>query len=117
MKHEIACSCGNVLTVPEDMDGSSLLCGCGRTVLVPAANELPVPTSADTELPPGPTPLAFLLAPTQATLRSERCGDPGRFVPVMAALTADALWIQEAWRLRWIPLRSLGAIETRRHGK
>jgi tetratricopeptide (TPR) repeat protein len=34
----------------------------------------------------------------------------------MAALTADALWLQDTWQLRQVPLRSLGSIEAARHG-
>jgi hypothetical protein len=34
----------------------------------------------------------------------------------MAALTADALWIQETWQLRRVPLQTLGTIEVRGKG-
>jgi tetratricopeptide (TPR) repeat protein len=34
----------------------------------------------------------------------------------MAALTADALWIQDTWRLRRVPLQSLDIVETRPGG-
>jgi hypothetical protein len=35
----------------------------------------------------------------------------------MAALTADAVWVQETWRLREIPLSAVAGIEERRHGR
>jgi tetratricopeptide (TPR) repeat protein len=35
----------------------------------------------------------------------------------MAALTTDALWIQDAWQLRQVPLRNLQRIETALKGK
>src|SRR4051794_35385796 len=41
MEHQIACTCGNVLPLSEGMAGSTLICTCGRTVLVPSPSEPP----------------------------------------------------------------------------
>jgi hypothetical protein len=35
----------------------------------------------------------------------------------MAVLTADALWLQDTWQLRQVPLRILDSIEAARHGR
>jgi tetratricopeptide (TPR) repeat protein len=66
---------------------------------------------------PGPDPLAEVLAPTQVTLRTEGGDRPGRPGQVLAALTADALWLQDTWQLRQVPLRPLDGIEAARHGR
>jgi rhomboid protease GluP len=57
MGYEVACSCGKVLPVSEDMAGTSISCSCGRTVRVPslsefrrqAATEPPLAASLDSE--------------------------------------------------------------------
>jgi tetratricopeptide (TPR) repeat protein len=80
------------------------------------------PSSAPGPPPPGgesPRPQSFaeILTPTQVTLRVERGDRPAREAPVLAALTADALWLQDTWQLRQVPLRSLVGIEPARHGR
>jgi hypothetical protein len=68
------------------------------------------------ETPPAPDSLAELIAPMQLFLRTEHSDQPDRRVAVMAALTPEAIWIQDTWQLRSIPLQNLG-IERRRNGK
>jgi tetratricopeptide (TPR) repeat protein len=57
-----------------------------------------------------------MIAPTQVSLWMERNGQADRPALVMAALTADTLWIQKTWELRQVPLLNRG-IEARRKGK
>jgi tetratricopeptide (TPR) repeat protein len=49
-------------------------------------------------------------------LQIERGGNRDTRVRVMATLTGEAIWIQETWRLRPIPLRTL-VVEQQRNGK
>jgi tetratricopeptide (TPR) repeat protein len=58
-----------------------------------------------------------IFAPTQVALRTRRGVRPGRPRTVTAALTAGALWIQDTWQLRRVPLQTLDKVETRRKGK
>ncbi len=75
------------------------------TAAVPPA--APAFLHADSSPLPTPYPLAEILPPTPVLLRT----GPGRPERAVAALTEDALWIQEVWRLRRIPLRELGRME------
>ena len=60
----------------------------------------PLPDSEPPDEPrPDPEPPAEVLPPTPALLRTEGGVEAGRVRPVMAALTADALWLQETWKL------------------
>jgi tetratricopeptide (TPR) repeat protein len=52
----------------------------------------------------------------QLFLRTEHSDQPNQRVAVLAALTPEAIWIQDTWQLRSIPLQNLG-IERRRNGK
>ncbi len=128
MEFQVACDCGNVLWVSEGMAGSSTTCSCGRTVAVPSLSALraqPLPDAATppasdpgspTEPPPGPNRLADITAPVQVFLRTEGGDQPNRRASVMAALTPDAIWLQDTWQLRRVPLQHL-QIEKRRKGK
>jgi hypothetical protein len=72
----------------------------------------PPPDSAPAdELRPDPEPPAEVLPPTPVVLRTEGGVESGRARPVMAALTDDALWLQETWKLRHFPLSALAGIE------
>jgi tetratricopeptide (TPR) repeat protein len=51
----------------------------------------------------------------QVSLRTEHGAETDRRVPVMATLTPDAIWIQDTWQLRSVPLQGLG-IEGQRNG-
>ena len=128
MGYEFTCLCGNVLAASEEMAGSSIPCTCGRTLLVPSesaarerfAETVPVPppeVKFQVEMPALPTLSTEIIPPTQVTLRTERGPRRGRSMEVMAALTTEAVWIQDTWQLRCLPLQSLGAIETRANGK
>src|SRR5262249_60220824 len=68
------------------------------------------------QTPPGPGPREEIIAPMQVFLRTEHGDQPDRHTPVMAALTPKAIWLQDTWQLRAVPLQSLG-IERRRKGK
>jgi tetratricopeptide (TPR) repeat protein len=72
----------------------------------------PHPDSASADEPrPDPEPPAEVLPPTPVVLRTEGGVESGRARPVMAALTDDALWLQETWKLRHVPLSALAGIE------
>jgi tetratricopeptide (TPR) repeat protein len=58
-----------------------------------------------------------LVAPTPVSLRADRRDDGRRSAPAMIALTADALWIQETWRLRKLPVPAVESIGARRNGE
>jgi tetratricopeptide (TPR) repeat protein len=124
MGREVTCSCGNVLAAPLDTAGGSVLCGCGRTIVIPAADEPPAPDApaappAATETTPPTAPPSLseppteIIPPTSAFLRVGR----GRGRLVVAALTADAVWIQDAWRLRCVALPPVHGIEVRSNGR
>ncbi|HEV3081469.1 MAG TPA: tetratricopeptide repeat protein, partial [Gemmataceae bacterium] len=130
MDYEVGCSCGNFIPVSEAMAGSSIFCVCGRTVQVPSLSQLRVGqaipdaaplldshTQPSDDAPTRPSPFEEIIAPTQASLRIERGTQPGRTRPVMAALTADALWIQDTWQQWQVPLQALGDIEACRDNK
>src|SRR5262249_21640515 len=126
MDYEISCVCGNVLPVTEALAGSSVPCAvCARDVPVPPRSEFPAhvdPTDQpygftvclpSYDPPPTPDPLEELVAAERAVLRG---GPGGAAVLVMATLTSDAVWVQEAWRLRSIPLRDV-RVQSRRGGR
>src|SRR5262245_11111325 len=128
MEYQVACPCGKALDVSEDMAGSAAACSCGRTVRVPSLSELrgeaitapvppPVPNPQPPDEPPRPDAAAAIIAPTPVALWAEGGARPGRPRPVMAALTAEALWVQDTWQLRRVPLHSLGSIKAQGGGK
>jgi tetratricopeptide (TPR) repeat protein len=88
----------------------------------PEESFTPVPPSV-TDLPPadapgaGAAPPAEVIAPTPVALGTDGGARPGRTRPVLAALTIDALWLQDTWELRQVPLSALAAIESPRDGK
>jgi tetratricopeptide (TPR) repeat protein len=125
MDYEVACICGQVHWVSVGIAGSSITCSCGRTIQVPSLRAMrgqaitiapspPLPEIqlADEPPPVKPNPIAEILAPTHVWLRTERGA-----APVMTALTASALWIQDVWQLRQIPLQSIENVEARRRGQ
>lgn len=121
MQYEIACACGHHLQVSEDMAGSAASCPCGNRVPVPRLSErrapdgaapatapVPVPEPSEGSSPPPQLhPFTEILAPMQAVLRTQRGHQREQRERVMVALTPDALWVQDAWRLRSIPLHDL----------
>src|SRR5436190_1203352 len=119
MEYQVTCSCGNVITVSEDMAGLSIPCGCGRTVTAPSpwdtrteaiTGSVPPPAPdlvPAGDVPPTPSPVTEIIPPMQVYLRTERGGRPEQAVPVLAALTLDTIWIQETWQLRPVPLHGL----------
>jgi hypothetical protein len=58
-----------------------------------------------------PLPLADVLAPTWASLRVEGGAPADGDRRVLVALTADALWMQDVWQLRQVPLANLADVE------
>jgi tetratricopeptide (TPR) repeat protein len=76
----------------------------------------PDPAPAD-EPRPDPGPPAEVLPPTPVVLSIEGGFGSGGARPVLAALTADALWLQDTWRLRHVPLSALAGIEMLPNGK
>jgi tetratricopeptide (TPR) repeat protein len=59
------------------------------------------------EAPQVPAPSVEIIGPTPVLLHVE----PGRLRPAMATLTTDALWVQETWQVREVPLRTLSNVE------
>jgi hypothetical protein len=128
MEYEIACGCGKLIPVSEEMAGSHADCECGGTVLVPSHFELRAADVAgvtaalipDAPLleksPPVAKKAMEIIAPMPAVLLAERGPRSGQRVPVMVALTADAVWIQETWRLRSVSLDGL-RVEQQEKGK
>lgn len=112
MQYGVACDCGNVLPVSEGMAGSSVNCPCGQTVPVPALSELRTLPSPNPAEPPAPKPDAEILPPTPVTLRID--GSPLAPRAVLAALTADALWVLDTWQLRRVPLHTLTDLDASR---
>lgn len=76
------------------------------------------PTPADEprgrdQAPPGPGRHGCVLAPVPLVLRAVAAGSPGRRARVLAAVTPDAVVIQDAWRHLRLPLTDL-AVDRRR---
>lgn len=129
MGYEVACSCGHILRGPENLAGWSLACRCGRMVRVPAPEE--APSDAITAAPPPPAPAQEpgpepkvaagpaprpgppeeVIPPTVVSLRTEYGTLSDGPKKVMAALTQDDLWVQDAWRLRRVRLADLANVE------
>jgi Tfp pilus assembly protein PilF len=82
-----------------------------RIVPPPAADPPPVRPL------PGPDPLEEVIAPTPVSLCTEYRTLRGRPRPVMAALTEDALWLQDTWELRRVPLPTVAGVETLGYGQ
>ena len=118
MEYEIACRCGKSIPVTEAMAGSAQACECGQTVVVPPLSTLRATVATATDHPaadasaqdrPTPVvkPVGEIIAPTKISLREDGGAARGRRTVVMAALTPDALWIQDTARLRLIALQEL----------
>ncbi len=128
MECTIACSCGKVIPVSEGMAGASLECECGAAVVVPPLSVMRAQATTDAEPPsaldfsrdeetkPEPRLLPEIIAPTWVCVRTERGDKSDRRAGLMAALTPDALWIQDTWRVRCLPLQVF-AIERRPDAK
>src|SRR5262245_4285446 len=70
------------------------------------------PELASPEFPaPAPDPATELLGPVSISLRVQRANDAGRDRPVMAALTTDAVWLQDVWQSRRVRLTDLDRAE------
>jgi tetratricopeptide (TPR) repeat protein len=85
----------------------------GFTNVPPAAPDHSLPDESSTN-PATPTEI---IPPTPVVLRPERRGQAGRSRRVVAALTADALWIQDIWQLRHVPLSTLADIKELRNSR
>jgi tetratricopeptide (TPR) repeat protein len=85
----------------------------GFTDVPPSARDLPLPEAPR----PAADPPAEVIAPTPVSLRSERGPQAGRRRRFVAALTADALWVQQTWQLRRVPLPTVANCQTRTHGR
>ncbi len=83
------------------------------TSAAPSLVELPNPSESNPheEESPGNGQFEEIIAPVQASLRAEPGSRRGR--GVMAALTQEAVWIQDAWTIRCLPLGYLGAEQGR----
>jgi tetratricopeptide (TPR) repeat protein len=115
---EIVCVCGKSIWVTEAMAGASLTCDCGKDVVVPPRSKLTETVVLEapdppTDLPPQPvakpepvTPRE-ILAPTPVSMLTPRGSRSIRRKNLMAALTSDALWIQDIWRLHFFSLKEL----------
>jgi len=105
------------MPVTEGMAGASLSCECGSTVVVPPltvlrahaitdATPLSAPDSSSREeTKPEARLLPEIIAPTWVCVRTERGAKSDRRAALMAALSPDALWIQDTWRLRCLALQ------------
>jgi tetratricopeptide (TPR) repeat protein len=92
----------------------------GNTYLDDDITAVPPPPAEPAPLDepdPGPDPTAEVFPPTPAALRVVGKSGAGRARQVMAVLTADALWLQDTWRLRHVPLSDPDGVETRAGGK
>jgi tetratricopeptide (TPR) repeat protein len=121
MEYKIACPCGKVIPVSEEMAGSWANCECGETFLVPWWFEvraaeitgepvLVIPQASPLERSePAPQRATVIINPTEATATTDPGSRPesGRRAQVMAALTADAVWIQDTWQVRSLSLQGL----------
>lgn len=117
MECTIACRCGKVIPVTEGMAGVSLSCECGATVVVPALSQLrahasdygaPPPDQdapASSEPKPEQRLLPEIMAPASVLVRTECAAGSDRPAARMIALTSDALWIQDTWRVRCLALQ------------
>jgi tetratricopeptide (TPR) repeat protein len=140
MHIQLQCECGKDVSVTEAAAGASLPCDCGRTIKVPSLRDLwqlagaedgnnPAeetsvtvpPPAPDLPIPVRPSPvqdaLKEVIDPTPVSLRTEYRTLRSRPRPVMAALTADALWIQDTWQLRQVPLPAVAGVEALRNGQ
>ena len=127
------CSCGRTVCLPPAGESRS-----------PAIPEAVAPAVPNLEIPDDPLPRPSLpiaddlppmpslsltddslsrpkiadevIAPTQVSLESEREGQQRRRAKVMVLLTTEALWIQDTWELRHLPVQALGNIEVGRNG-
>jgi Flp pilus assembly protein TadD len=68
-------------------------------------------------VPSFPDPPLEILAQTPGSLRVETGSLPTRPRQVVIALTEDALWIQDTWQLRQVPLPAIGTLESRQNGR
>jgi tetratricopeptide (TPR) repeat protein len=77
------------------------------------------PSPTDPEPPDVPRPAApiEIMPPTPVSLRTEGASGSGRARTIMAALTEDALWLQDTWQLRQVVLSRVAGIEALRGGK
>jgi tetratricopeptide (TPR) repeat protein len=126
MEHHFACPCGKVLPVSEGMAGAQVTCSCGAVVSVPPLSQLRAQSSTDlsSAITTSPDKLPWqgdvvapptlttgvpreVIAPTPATLRAGRGSKRTRPTPVVAALTSQALWIQDTWQTRALRLKGL----------
>jgi len=99
------------------MAGASLSCECGATVVVPALSVLRAQAVTDAASPSAPDTsrggetkpgiLPEVIAPTCICVKTKRGNKLERRAGLMAALTPDALWIQDTWRLRCLPLQDI----------
>jgi tetratricopeptide (TPR) repeat protein len=128
------CSCGRTVYVPPPGESPGPTIPEAAAAVVPNL-ELPddpllrpgVPIADDPPPLPNlsladdplskPKTVDEIIAPTLVSLKSKREGLSSRRAPVMVLLTTDALWIQDTWELRHLPLHALGSIEARRNGK
>src|SRR5689334_5349875 len=39
MPYDVACTCGNVYRVPDNLAGTAITCTCGRTLRVPSSHD------------------------------------------------------------------------------
>jgi hypothetical protein len=72
---------------------------------------VPAPQADAARLAPEPVLVEEIVHPTPVTVRTEYRTLQGPARPVLAALTAHALWLQDTWQLRQIPLRTVAGVE------
>lgn len=106
------CTCGRTLSADGSRSGTSISCECGQVVAVPSLSRLRAETVERVELvqdaadPLKPAP-EKIIGPSPAELRWGRDGRPDKRVPVACALTSEALWIQDVWKLQSVPLQDI----------
>ncbi len=124
MDREVTCPCGLVVQVPDGTPGLSVTCACGQTVClpepaVPSDPVLdPIPVHLPSFLsaanrPPELPPVNELVPPALVSVRGPWSGGA---VQAMAALSAEALWLQETWRLHSVPIRDVAGMEVQSGG-
>jgi hypothetical protein len=118
MPYEVVCRCGNVLPVSAGMAGTALPCDYGQSVNVPSLSQLEDPAQARSESqapefwkpadsPPISRHVRIESTPIQVSLRTTRGPSRDRRAAVMVLASRDAVWIQDVWHSRSIPLGRL----------
>ena len=87
-----------------------------QVIAAAVQSRAPADFQTSEEHPPGFNDVTEIIAPMQVQARTESKERRGRRAHVMAALTPEAIWIQDTWQLRCVPLLNL-VVERQTNGK